>query len=276
MKKNWLFNKTVIISGASGGIGFTLAKSLIEKFDCKIIGIERNEKKLLQAIETLGDKKQNFTYQIFDVSVKEKWLEFYDYLLKNNIQPDVLINNAGFMLPFKKFENITQEECDEIINTNFLSCVNSTKILLPLIKQSKTPAIVNVSSAAALCPMVGQTMYSATKFAVRGFTEALQQDYKKQIYVAGIYPGFTKTNILGRIDDSAKQNKWIDRLMTPVDKAVKKIVKGLKRKKKRMILGIDGHAMSGFSRLFPKLTPSAIRKVLKVTKMEIFKDIFED
>ena len=134
---NWLYGKTVVLSGASGGIGFNVAKLLIERYNCKIIGIARNEEKIKKAIETLGDKKGNFTYRLFDVSIKQNWIDFYQYLIDNNIKIDVLFNNAGFMLPFTKFENLSDQEIEEIIKTNFVSYVNSTKILLPLLKQSE-------------------------------------------------------------------------------------------------------------------------------------------
>jgi len=101
---------------------------------------------------------------------------------------------------------------------------------LPNLKNSTSPAIVNVSSAAGLCAVVGQSMYCTTKFAVRGFTETLRQEYKKKIYVGGIYPGFIKTDILNRQSESAKQNKLVNKLMMPLDKASKKIVKGIAKK----------------------------------------------
>ena len=193
--KNWLNDKIVIISGASGGIGFSIAKTLIEKFNCKIIGIARNEEKLLNNLESLGDKKANFSYYLFDVSIKENWINFAKNLEENNIVPDVLINNAGFMLPFTKAENLSFDEIEKITNTNFLSVVYSTKTLLPLIKKSKTSAIINVSSAAGVSAVVGQSMYTGTKYAVRGYTQTLAVENKK-MYIAGIYPGFIKTDIL--------------------------------------------------------------------------------
>ena len=109
MKKSWLNNKTVVISGASGGLGFSVAKSLIEKFGCKVIGIARNENKILASIETLGKNKDKFSYRLFDVSKKENWIDFYNYLCESSIKIDLLINNAGFMLTFKKFEKITDQ-----------------------------------------------------------------------------------------------------------------------------------------------------------------------
>lgn len=275
MKKNWLNDKTVIISGASGGIGFSVAKSLIEKFNCHIIGIARNEKKIKEAINTLGDKKTNFEYRIFDVSVKDNWQNFYNELVEKNIQADVLINNAGFMLPFTKFENLSDDEIQEIVSTDFLSVVNSTKIFLPMIKKSKTPAIINVSSSAGLCAVVGQAMYCATKAAVKGFTETLQQEYKKQIYIGGIYPGFIKTDILSRQNNETKNNKLINKMMMPLNKATKKIVRGITKKRTRIVMGFDGHSLSFLGRLFPKTTPSIVRSVLKASKLDLFEDVFE-
>ena len=123
MKKSWLYNKTVVITGASGGLGFSIAKRLILEYNCKIIGIARNEAKILKSIESLGEKKYNFSYRLFDVSIKENWLSFYNYLVENNIEIDMLINNAGFMLPFSTFDKYTDKEIDEIIYTNFISNV---------------------------------------------------------------------------------------------------------------------------------------------------------
>ena len=274
MRNNWLCGKTAIITGASGGIGAAVTKLLIEKFDCKIIGIARNEERLKALQDSLKNKRDNFSYRIFDVSVRENWANFANELTRNGIVPDILINNAGFMLPFKRFENLTFEEIDEIVATDFISNLNSTKYLLPLIKQSSSPAIVNVSSAAGLCAVVGESMYCAVKFAVRGFTETLIEEYKGKIYVAGVYPGFIRTEIIKRMSVTDKENKLINKFMMPVDKAAKKIVKGLSHRKKRMVMGADGRSMSFFGRLFPKATPALVAKVLKDSGLELFSEVF--
>ena len=274
MKKH-LYNKTIIISGASGGLGFAVAKLLIEKYNCNIIGIARNEQKIQKAIQLLGDKKDKFSYYLFDVSKKQNWIDFAQQLTDKNIQIDMLINNAGFMLPFEQFHLYSDDQIEEIINTNFIANVNAVKILLPLLKKSSSPSIVNVSSAAGLTAVVGQSMYCATKFAMRGFTETLQQDYKKEIYVGGVYPGFIKTDILSRQTIDDKSNKLIQKLMMPVTKAAKKIVKGIAKKKKKIVMGVDGRFMSFFGRIMPKATPSIIRKVLKTSKLEMFDGVFK-
>ena len=276
MKNNWLNNKIVIISGASGGLGFGIAKMLIEKYNCKVIGIARNEEKIKRAIQSLGEKSNLFDYRIFDVNDKNSWLSFREELETKKIIPDILINNAGFMLHFARFEKYSDKEITDIINTNFIAHVNAIKIFLPLLKKSSSPSIINICSAAGLCAVAGESMYCATKFAMKGFTETLQQEYKNKIYIAGIYPGFIKTDILQRQTLDSKSNKLIDKFMMPLDKAVNKIVKRIARRKKRTVIGFDGRFMWSFSRTLPSLTPTLITTVFKKSKLEMFKDIFEE
>jgi len=265
-----------VVSGASGGLGFNVSKMLIEKYGCNVIGIARNEKKMLNSIEQLGNNKDKFSYRLFDVSVQQNWKDFYAYLVANDVKIDVLINNAGFMLPFAKFEKYSENEIAEIVNTNFLANVYAIRTLLPLLKQSETPAIINVSSAAGLCAVVGESMYCATKFAMRGFTETLIQEYKGKIYVGGVYPGFIKTDILNRMSVTDKNNNLIQKMMMPVEKATKKITRGMHKRKKRMVMGFDGRSMSFFGRIMPYATPSIVRSVLKTSKLELFNEVFDN
>lgn len=276
MKKSWLTNKTVIITGANGGIGFSVLKKLIKDYGCFVIGVARNQEKMAKAVETLGELKSKFTPYFFDVSSLDGWQNLKADLESKNIIPDILINNAGFMLPFKKYDSYTLEEIEEITKTNFYSVLYSVKTLKPLLDKSKTPAIINVASSAGLCAVVGQSMYCATKFAVRGFTDTIRQDYKKKCYVCGIYPGFIRTDILNRQNTNDKENKLINKLMMPLNKATRKIVRGIKRRKKSIVMGFDGHSLSLFGRLFPHATPSIVRKVLKTSGLELFKDVFCD
>lgn len=275
MGKSWLNDKTVVISGASGGLGFNVAKILVEKYDCKVIGIARNEEKIKRAIETLEKNKENFSYRIFDVSVRENWVNFAEELKTSKNFPDILINNAGFMLPFARFDKYTDSELDEIVRTNFLSDVYSVRAMLPLLLQSKTPAIVNIASAVSNCPLVGESMYCATKFAVKGFTETLKQDYRGKLYVVGVYPGFIRTNIMGRMSIKEKESKLISHLMKPAESAAKAVVKGIKKRKKSVQIGYDGRLMTFFARIMPTLTPSMITHILKASKLDLFDDIFD-
>ena len=88
---NWIDNKTVIITGASAGIGKGVTETLIKKHNCKVIGIARSQEKTEKFVEELGEYAKNFSYRLFDVSVKENWFEFADYLKENITEGDLVL-----------------------------------------------------------------------------------------------------------------------------------------------------------------------------------------
>ena len=89
----WLDGKTVVVTGASGGMGAGIAATLIKKHGCTVIGVARSEPKMLKFIEELGPTyAQQFSYKLFDVSVKENWENFYNELVEEGVQVDVLVS----------------------------------------------------------------------------------------------------------------------------------------------------------------------------------------
>ncbi len=274
MKRNWLQNKVVVITGANGGLGLGITRILIDKFNCTVYGIARNEEKFIKAKESLGEKKDKFFYDTFDVSSLDNWNDYLAKLEKNGVFPDVLINNAGMMLPFAKLSNVKVSSIDKILKTNLYSTIYGTKTLIDRLLLSKTPAIINISSSAGNCAVVGQSLYTATKYGVKGFTQTLQQEYKGKFYVAGVYPGFIKTDIMSTQNINSKSKTLIDKVSMDVNKASKKIVKKISKKKKFICTGIDGKFMTYFGKLFPNLTASIIRKVLKKSKLDLFNEVF--
>ena len=94
MKNNRLNNKTVIITGASSGIGRGIAVKLIKEYNCTVLGIARNKEKMESLSAELGSDAEKFLYTLFDVSDKENWKNYHTYLTENGIRPDILINNA--------------------------------------------------------------------------------------------------------------------------------------------------------------------------------------
>ena len=271
MKKYDFTNKTAIITGASSGIGYNLTKFLIENYNVKVIGIARNEEKLKKLQDENEKTKSNFTYNAFDVSCLEKWQELLNYLQRENKQVDILINCAGVLPKFKKFEDTALEDLTNVFNVNFLSQVYSTKILLPLIKKSSSPLIINVASSASLCTFGGISMYSASKSALKSFTESLICEEK--IRIVSVMPGVTKTNIFSLQNKDEKALNIVDKIAKSPLKVAKKIIKKVRKNKKRIIIGFDAHLMNFFYKLFPNLTPKIITKILKNSKYKIFEDM---
>lgn len=274
---NWIDNKTVIITGASSGIGKGIAEILIKKHNCKIIGIARNKDKTENFISELGEYSENFTYKLFDVSVKENWFEFVKNIKENDIHPDVLINNAGVLPKFNKTQNYSIEEIENVMNVNFYSTVYSIKALLPILFESKTPAVINVASSAALMSLAGTSAYSASKAALKSFTESLREELRGKCYVSVVCPGFTKTDIFrNQGSNTPKGEKMINAISTDCDKMVKLIVKGIENKQELMIFGFDAEFMKIFGRITPVQGGRLFSSVMKVSKLPLFDAVFKD
>ena len=273
MAKIDLKNKKIVISGFSSGIGKELTKLLIEKYNCKIYGIARDEKKILSFIKTLKNQDNICGYSLFDVSAEENWSTFIKTLIDVDFMPDVLINCAGILPKFSSFEKSSSKQLESVLKINFLSCVYASESLLPLLKKSEHPAIVNVSSSASLVTFAGISSYSASKSALKSFSLCLTAEMDKKCYVGCICPGFTNTEIFRNQTGTEKDFKLIKKLSTSPEKVAKKTVKAIIKKKKLKIIGYDAKLMNFFYKLMPHLTSKIITKILTKSGMQMFDDI---
>ena len=264
--------RLAVISGASGGIGGALAGYLVAD-GCRVIGIGRNEEKLRALKERLGEK---FSYRVFDVSDRKAWETLRDELLSGGESVDFLINNAGILPSFDRFrEGSGVEVCEETVRVNYLSATYAISAMMPLLRQSDSPAVLNVASAAALCPMPGSGAYSASKAALRAFTETLAAEEKSWLSVTLACPGFTKTGIF-RGQKNASENKWIARLSADLDKTARKIYKAFLRKRLTVSPGVDT-AMLRMLRFFTgSRAPRVIHGFLSMVDDPLFRDVFAE
>lgn len=279
MNNCWLQGKTVVVTGASGGMGAGIAATLLKKHGCTVIGIARNERKIMKFIDELGEENaKRFSYRLFDVSVRENWENFAKELEEENIAVDVLINNAGILPKFKRFDRYSYEEIERAMNINFYSCIYSVKTMLPILQKSSSPAIINIDSSAALMTLAGTSMYSASKAALKSFTEALRLEFAGKIYVGMVCPGFTKTDIFSGQGDVGKgrASKIIEMISTDCDKMVKMIMFGIERKMPMQVRGMDAHAMSICNRLLPVAGSKLYSTIMKAAKVDIFDEVFLD
>ena len=233
---------------------------------------------MLKFIEELGpDYAQQFSYKLFDVSDKEAWESFAKEITEAGKRPSVLINNAGILPKFKRFDRYSYEEIERAMNINFYSCVYGVKTFLPLLLEQNDPAIINVDSSAALMTLAGTSMYSASKAALKGFTEALRVEFKGKMYVGLVCPGFTKTDIFrDQKNDGGKGQKVMDMISTDCDRMVKMIMFGIEHKRPMMVHGLDAHAMSAFNRLLPVKGSELFSLVMKMADIDLFNEVFKD
>ncbi len=269
---DWIYGKTFLITGASSGIGRALTIQLIQEHNCKVIGIGRSEEKMLELKQELSFQSDNFRYQLFDVSQPDNWKDFATRCKEENIHIDILINNAGMLPPFNKSVNYTEEQIEECMNVNFHSCRYAINNMIPILRNSDMPAIINVSSAGALAPIIGTSIYSASKAALKAYTECLIAELGREMYIAYACPGFSQTNIF-RNQYHQMDSKWIKRASTTPDKIAKKMIKKIIKQKSRMIIGKDAKLLNFTSKHFPILGLKIYELILKHSKSEMFENI---
>ena len=217
----WLDGKTVVVTGASGGMGAGIAATLIKKHGCTVIGVARSEPKMLKFIEELGPTyAQQFSYKLFDVSVKENWENFYNELVEEGVQVDVLVNNAG-ICKLNKVLDFGRADWDPMIDVNLTAAFElsyeAAKIMIP----QKSGKIINICSLFSYLGGQWSPAYSATKHALAGFTKAYCDELGQyNIQVNGIAPGYYATDITlatrsnpetnQRVLDHIPANRWGD------------------------------------------------------------------
>lgn len=265
--------KLFVVSGASSGLGRILTEKLVSD-GCKVIGIGRNEAKFDDFKATLGDKSDMLETEIFDVSDEIGWKNLAAKLAARGDALNGLINCAGVFPPFGKAVDFTVSDIESVMKTDFLSAVYAVKNLLPFLEKSGFPTIVNVSSAAALASIVGTSGYSASKSALKAYTEILAEELRGKAYVGLVMPGFARTDIMRSQNTSFDEDKLVKKMSMPADRMAGKIFRGIRKKKRRMILGSDAKILNFFYRLMPKTTTRLIAVVLKKSKMKLFDDVF--
>ncbi len=266
--------KLFVVSGASSGLGRILTEKLISD-GCKVIGIGRNEAKFVDFKTTLGDKSDMLETEIFDVSDEIGWKNLAAKLAARGAALNGLINCAGVFPPFRKAVDFTVSDIESLMKTNFLSAVYAVKNLLPFLEKSGFPTIVNVSSAAALASIVGTSGYSASKSALKAYTEILAEELRGKAYVGLVMPGFARTDIMRSQNTSFDEDKLVKKMSMPADRMAGKIFRGIRKKKRRMIFGFDAKILNFFYRLMPKTTTRLVAVVLKKSKMKLFDEIFK-
>lgn len=187
-------NKCVLITGGSSGIGLAIAK-LLRGAGAHLVLMARNPDRLQQAhseLERIFAEGSSLRTLALDVSDREALEREIPALLAER-PVDVLINNAGITMP-GKFLDLPLSQFDEMMQVNFLGAVHLTRMIVPSMIERRDGHVAFVSSLAGLMGIYGYTAYGASKFAMRGFAEALRCEMKPHgIRVSICYPPDTDT-----------------------------------------------------------------------------------
>ncbi|GJL96462.1 MAG: acetoin dehydrogenase [Hyphobacterium sp.] len=265
--------KTAVITGAASGIGAALAKALAAK-GCNLALADIDADGLENVASELRSNTLRITTSVFDVGDERAINDFASEVRQTHGEAHLLFNNAGVALG-GRFDQISPEQFDWLLNINLHGVVRMTRAFLPLIQEQSEGHITNISSIFGVIAPEGQTAYSAAKFGVRGFTMALRHELMgSSTGVTTIHPGGIATNIAKRAPRGADvtdaeyeaARKVADTaLVMPPSEAAAIILRGVERRKSRVFVGRDAHALHWIERLLPTRYWSIIKRRLKAT-----------
>ena len=244
-------DKIVVITGGSDGIG----KALVAQFlalGAKVATCGRNENKL-SLLATEFPSSNLFTAQV-DVSKQDESEAFIKQVVDNWGRIDVLINNAGISMRALVSE-VSVQTLQNVMDINFWGTVYCTKAALPSIKQNKG-VIVGVSSIAGYRGLPGRSGYSASKFALNGWLEALKTElYASGTHVMWVCPGFTNSNIRNAaLDKNAKaqgESPMDEGSMMSSEDCATHIIHAIEKRKRSLVLTFTGKRTVFMNKYFP-------------------------
>ncbi|TXB66992.1 SDR family oxidoreductase [Vicingus serpentipes] len=247
-------NKVIIITGASSGIG----KACAEKFGAmgaKVVLAARNINNLNEAATQLQKLNIDLLAVQCDVSKKEDCEKLINETVSKYGKVDVLINNAGISMR-ALFNDTDLSVIERVMNINFWGTVYCTKYALPYLLQSKG-SVVGVSSIAGYLGLPARTGYSASKYAMQGFLDALRtENLKTGLHVMVACPGFTASNIRNTAlssDGSAQgESPRKEEKMMTAEEVANYIYKGVSSRKRTLVLTTEGKLAVFLGKLFPK------------------------
>ena len=213
--------KTIIVTGGSRGIGKCLVENFAKDGYNVVLNYNKSEKQAKQIKQDLLDKGYNIEIYKADVTKKEEVKKLINFTLKKFENIDVLINNAG-IARLHLFTDITEEEWDEIINTNLKSAFFTTQEVLPNMIHNKSGCIINISSIWGLVGASCEAAYSASKAGLNGLTKSLAKELgPSKIRVNGIAPGIVDTDMNSNLDEKIikeiKKEIPLGRIGNPTD-----------------------------------------------------------
>lgn len=261
--------KTVWITGASSGIGEALVKEFAAK-GCRIVLTARREQELLRVQKEAGLSDATSFILPLDLYHTENIAQSVEKIKQKFGSIDILVCNAGIAQRFSVNES-TMEINRQIMELNFFSVIALVKSVLPCMLEKKSGRIVVISSVMGKISMPGSSMYAASKHALHGFFDALRVEvYRDNIGVTMICPGYIKTNVsinavTAKGDAHGKMDKGQERGMLP-EKCAKGIVKAVEKGKDEFYIGGKEMLAITFSRLFPGLFLSVVKRVVSKRK----------
>jgi short-subunit dehydrogenase len=268
---------TAVVTGAASGIGAALAPLLAAR-GSDLVLVDRDAERLagVAAAVRAAHPAVSVDTAVVDLADPVATQRVADELVAAHPDVTLLVNNAGVALG-GRFDQVTLDEFDWVMEINFRSVVRLTKAFLPTLKAHPGSHVVNLSSLFGLMAPAGQAAYSSSKFAVRGFTEALRHELAEDgVGVTSVHPGGIRTRIAetARVasgvdaEEAAQGKADFAKLLTfPAEEAAALIVGAVETRKPRLLIGVSAKVPDVLVRVAPGGYGKLLAAVTKLAGM---------
>ncbi|MFA6553068.1 MAG: SDR family oxidoreductase [Patescibacteria group bacterium] len=261
-------NKVIVVTGAGNGMGRELVLALLGK-GARVAAVDMREATLNETKQLAGVKAEHVSTHVLDITDKAAVEALPKDVIAKHGNVDGIINNAGIIQPFVRVNDLEYETINRVINVNFYGALYMIKTFLPLFLKRPEAHIVNTSSMGGFLPVPGQSVYGASKAAIKLLTEGLYAELAHtNVRVSAVFPGAIQTNITSNsgvkgpeLPKSNTQSQSIK--MLSAKDAADIIIRGIEKNKPLIYVGQDSKLMNMLYRLNPTFATNLIAKKMR-------------
>lgn len=261
-------NKTIVVTGGGNGMGREIVLNLLLK-GAKVAAVDMREEALNETAKLAGNNAKNLSLHVLNITDKQAIEKFPQDVIAIHGSVDGLINNAGIIQQFVKINELDYENIERVMHVNFYGTLYMIKAFLPYLLKQPEAQIVNISSMGGFLPVPGQSVYGASKAAVKLLTEGLYSELlNTNVKVSIVFPGAIGTNIsansgviVPKVSDTDAKKSNIKVL--PPNEAAEQIINGMINNKLYIYVGSDSKFLNFLYRLCPGVATRFIAKKMQ-------------
>lgn len=257
-----LRTRVFVVTGGGNGIGREVVLGLLAR-GAAVAAVDVREESLEETVRLAAAGERLSTHAV-DLTDRSAVAALVPVVLERHGQVDGLLNVAGIIQQFVPFAELSYEEMERVLAVNLWGVLHTTKAFLPELLTRSEACVVNVSSMGGLAPVPGQTIYGASKAAVKLFTEGLYAELlDTPVSVTTVFPGGIATGIADNsgaaVPGMDPDNDMAAKLTTPQD-AARQIIEGVEKGSYRVVIGRDARGLDLLSRISPRRATETIAK----------------
>lgn len=259
-------DKVFVVTGAGSGMGRELVLQLVAK-GARVAAVDVNAATLDETLALLKDNSVLCSKHLLNIADKDGVAHLPQMVIDAHGSVDAIINNAGIIQPFVRVNDLSFEAIHKVMDINFFGLLAMTKAFLPLLLKRPEAHIVNVSSMGGFLPVPGQSVYGASKAAVKLLTEGLYAELREtNVHVSVVFPGAINTNITANSGvhmELPKGAEASDYKTLSATRAAEIILNGIEKNQLRIYVGSDSTFMNFLYRVAPTFATNFIAKKMK-------------